>query len=143
MSFFFPFGLVELGLVVLAAAALMLLGRRAAPDPTGRRPFAVYLLSVMFVTLVTTAGAVAQIGRVVAREAIDEDPVWAVTVGESFTNYTPVLPESRRYGFIGLGDVQTWSDLLKAGLMGLLAASIFEFHRRQWNVLLVREVGDG
>jgi hypothetical protein len=140
-GFFFPFGFLLLGVVVLATIAIV--GRRTTPDPTGRRPMASYLLAVMFVTLLVAAGAVAQMGRAVAREVVNEDAIWAVTVGESFVNYTPVMPETRRFEFIGLGANQIWSELLEAGLVGLLAAVIFEFHRRRWRELLRKESGDG
>lgn len=108
-----------------------------------RRAYLIYLLAVMFVTLLAAAGAVAQMGRSVAREAVNDNPTWAVTIGTSFANYTPVIPETRRTEFIGLGGNQIWHELLTAGLVGLLAAAIFEFHRRQWRVLLRKESGDG
>lgn len=138
-SFFFPFGFLLLGLIVLAVIAIV--GRRATPDPTGHRPMAVYLLAVMFVTLLSTAGAVSQMGRTLALEAINEEPVWAVTFGTSFRNYTPLIgPETTTYS---LGVSRTWSEILRPGAVGLLAAAIFEFHRRQWKDLLRREIGDG
>jgi|SRR5919108_2205076 hypothetical protein len=138
---FFPFGFLLLGALVLAA--FVIAGRRAAPDPTGRRPLAIYLLSVMFVTLFTTAGAVAGLGTTVAREVVEDEPVWAVTIGTSFANYAPIFPDARRTELIGLGGGQIWSGLLEAGLVGLLAAAIFEFHRRKWRELLLKETGDG
>jgi hypothetical protein len=140
-SFFFPFGFLLLGLIALAVIAIF--GRRATPDPSGRRPLATYLLSVMFVTLLAAAGAVAQMGRSVAREAVNEDPIWAVTVGESFVNFTPAIPDPRRPEFIGLGRNQIWHELLEASLVGLLAAAIFEFHRRRWTKLLREESTHG
>lgn len=146
MSFFFPFGLVELGLVVLVAAALMLLGRRAAPDPRGRRPMAVYLLAVMFITLFTTAGAVAQIGGALADLVADEPgispPLPPVATLEPIEE---IPPESHGAvaGFSAAPPNRTLSQSLEAGFVGLLGLAIFEFHRRQWRVLLREEIGDG
>lgn len=140
-GFFFPFGFLLLALLFLAALALT--GRRAAPDPTGRRPLAIYLLSVMFITLLITAGAVASVGAAIAREAVSDDPAWLVTVGTSFANYEPLIPESRRYASYGLAGGGVGSELLRAALVGLVAAGIFEFHRRQLRDLLRKETGDG
>jgi hypothetical protein len=95
----------------------------------------------MFISLFTTAAAVAQIGRVVAREAMDEVPVWAVTVGTSFTNYTPLVGGETTVLTIDQG--WAWPELLRAALIGLLGLVVFEFHRRRWRVLLRRERGDG
>jgi hypothetical protein len=139
LGFFFPFGILLVAAVALALIAIA--GRRAAPDPTGRRVITVYLLSVMFITLLTTAGAVASLGMTAVREAITDDPVWAVTVGESFSNYTPLNPEARRYEVFGPG--LGAPDLVRAALLGLIAVAIFEFHRRKWRDLLRMERGDG
>lgn len=105
--------------------------------------YVIYLLSVMFVALFTTAGAVAEIGGVVAREAVDQEPIWAITVGTGFANYEPIIQETQRTEFIGPPTDRLVSELLRAGLVGLLGLTVFEFHRRQWKVLLRRESGDG
>jgi hypothetical protein len=148
-GFFFPFGLLLLGAVVFAALAVV--GRRAAPDPTGRRPFAIYLLSVMFIALFTTAGAVAQIGGTLAHMVANEPgipppgplPLPPVATLEPVKE---IPPESRGYAvpeFLAAQPDRTLSQILEAGLVGLLGLTFFEFHRRQWKVLLRKESGDG
>lgn len=140
-GFFFPFGFLVLGALVLASFVIP--GRRAAPDPTGRRPFAIYLLSVMFITLFTAAGAVASVGAAIAREAVNDDALWAVTVGRSFATNQPLDPEGRHYELYGLTNRTIAAELLRAALVGLLATAFFESHRRQWRQLLRKERGDG
>lgn len=108
-----------------------------------RRAYHIYLLSVMFITMFTTAGAVAVMGGVVAREAVNQEPIWAVTVGTSFANYEPIIPEPQRTEFIGLPTDRLVSELLGTGLVGLLGLTVFGLHRRQWKVLLRKESGDG
>jgi hypothetical protein len=108
-----------------------------------RRAYHMYLLAVMFVTLLAGAGGVAQMGRAVAQEAGNEESLWAVTVGTSFAHYEPVIPETRRTVFMGLGRNELWSEILRTGLVALLAASIFEFHRRRWRELLRNERAHG
>lgn len=103
----------------------------------------IYLLAVMFISLFTTAGAVAQLGRSIALKAVNEEPIWAVTIGESFANYTPLKPDSRTTEIIGLAGNWILPELLEASFVGLLAATIFEFHRRRWRDQLRRESGDG
>jgi hypothetical protein len=142
-GFFFPFGILLLGVAVLAVGAVV--GRRAAPDPTGRRPFAIYLLSVMFITLLTTAGAVAQIGGTLAN-LLNDEPEFPTPVLEPLppvATLEPVEipPVSVR---VGLGPANpTVSRILEGLLAGLLAAAVFEFHRRRWRDLLRGESGDG
>jgi hypothetical protein len=152
MPFFFPFGLVEIGLVVVVVAALVLAGRRVAPDPTGRRPFAIYLLSVMFIMLFTIVGAAAQVGRTLA-DSVNEEPAIEPPVAppvpgpvatlEPVEAIPPEPPGPRVAGFVSAPTDRTVSQVLEAGLVLLLAAGIFEFHRRQWRELLRRETGDG
>jgi hypothetical protein len=143
---FFPFGILLLGVVVLAIAALV--GRRAAPDPTGRRPFAIYLLSVMFITLLTAAGAVAQIGGTLANLVKDEpdvptpilEPIPPVATLEP----VEIPPEQdSAAGFLRTSPDPTASQVLEGLLVALLAGAIFEFHRRRWRDLLGRESGHG
>lgn len=148
-GFFFPFGILLLGVVVLGVAAIV--GRRAAPDPTGRRPFAIYLLSVMFITLLTTAGAVAQIGGTLAN-LVNDEPDVPIRVPEPVPEPLPpvatfepveIPPESVSGGFLPASPDPTVSQILEGLLVGLLAAAIFEFHRRWWNVILRAEAGSG
>lgn len=54
LSFVFP--LVFVVLIVAAVAAAV--GGRREPDPTGRRPYAIYLTAVTFIALFTTLAAV-------------------------------------------------------------------------------------
>jgi hypothetical protein len=150
MPFFFPFGLVEIGLVVLVVVALILVGRRIAPDPTGRRPFAIYLLSVMFLTLFTTAAAVGQIGSTLADLVKDEhvvEPPVAPPIPGPVATLEPIeqIPRESRPvgGFLAAPPDQTLSKVLESGFVGLLGLAIFEFHRRQWRVLLSREISHG
>lgn len=148
-SFFFPFGLLLLGAVVLAVLAIA--GRRAAPDPTGRRPMAVYLLAVMFIALFATAGAVAQIGGTLADLVTEEPgvPLAPPPLPAPVPTFEGVeeipYPESPagEGGFLlAASPDPTLSRVLEAAFVGLLAAGIFEFHRRQWRVLLRKEGDD-
>lgn len=147
-GFFFPFGFLLLGVVVLAVFAIV--GRRASPDATGRRALAIYLLSVMFITLLTTAGAVAQIGGTLAdlvkeEAGVSPPPLPLPPVG-TLEPIEEIPPESRGYAapeFLAASPDRTVSQVLEAGLVGLLGLTVFEFHRRQWKVLLRRESGDG
>jgi hypothetical protein len=138
-SFFFPFGLLLLGAVVLAVFAIV--GRRPALDPAGRRPMAIYLLAVMFVTLITSAGSLAQMGSTLAREAFGAEPIWSVTVGTSFANYRPLADQE--LAAYSLGVSQALSEILRSALAGILAIGIFEFHRRRFRELLRRETTNG
>jgi hypothetical protein len=140
-GFFFPFGLLLIGMVVLAAVAVA--RRQSAPDPWGRRPFAIYLLSVMFITLLTSAGAAAQIGGTLANLVNDRpdsptpvpEPLPPVATLEPVEN----PPESVATGGFTPSSDPTLSQVLEGLLVGLLAAAIFEFHRRKWRQLLDRE----
>lgn len=141
-GFFFPSGFLLLGAVVLAAIAIV--GRRTTPDPTGRRPLAIYLLSVMFITLFTTASAVAQIGGALAEEVGGRQPPLLEIVGGQGTVEIPL--ESRGYvapEFLTAPQDRTLSQVFRAGLVGLLGLTVFEFHRRRWRVLLRKESTDG
>jgi hypothetical protein len=149
-GFFFPFGFLLLGAVVLAATAIV--GRRTTPDPTGRRPMAIYLLSVMFIALFTTASAVAQIGGTLANLVQEErgiPPPLPPPIPAPIGTLEPVeeiQPESRGYvapEFLTAPQDRTLSQVLRAGLVGLLGLTIFEFHRRRWSVLLRKESTDG
>jgi hypothetical protein len=146
-GFFFPFGVLLLSVVVLAVAAVV--GRRAAPDPTGRRPFAIYLLSVMFITLLTTAGAVAQIGGTLANLVNDEPdvptPVLEPLPPVATLEPIEIPPESVPAGFVPLppSPDPTVSQILEGLFIGMLSAGIFEFHRRRWNVILRAEAERG
>lgn len=106
-----------------------------------RRSYVIYLLAVMFISLFTTMGAIAQIGRIVARESFDEVEVWAVTFGTSFAHYTPLIGEETTT--YTMGSDWAWSELLRAAIVGLLGVIIFEFHRRRWRDLLRTESGHG
>ena len=53
LGFLFPLVFVVLIVAVIAAAV----GGRREPDPTGRRPYAIYLTAVTFIALFTTLGA--------------------------------------------------------------------------------------
>jgi hypothetical protein len=148
-GFFFPFGILLLGAIVLAVIAIG--GRRTAADPTGRRPMAIYLLSVMFVSLLTAAGAVAQVGETLAdlagdkfatRAPIPELPPPVATL-EPGQEIPPEARDVAAAGFVGLPPDPNMSQFLEAGLVGLLSAAIFEFHRRKWRELLRKERGDG
>jgi hypothetical protein len=147
---FFPFGIVELGLVVvLVVVALVLVGRRARPDPTGRRPMAIYLLVVMFITLFTAAAAVARMGATLAENVVDDEPELPhryTTFGPRgpgvFEETPPLPPEGELVPGYAARD-RVGADLLEAVLVGLLTAAIFELHRRRWNDLLRKERGHG
>lgn len=145
-GFFFPFGILLLGVVVLAVAAVV--GRRAAPDPTGRRPFAIYLLSVMFITLLTTAGAVAQIGGTLGN-LVNGEPDVPTPVLEPIPPVATLEPveippeQDSAGGFLRTSPDPTGSEVLGGLLVALLAAAIFEFHRRRWRDLVGRESGHG
>lgn len=145
-GFFFPFGFLLLGVVVLAVVALV--GRRTTPDPTARRPLAIYLLSVMFITLFTTASAVAQIGGTLANLMQEEPgvpPPLPPPIPAPAATLEPVEeipPESRGYAapeFLTAPQDRTLSQVFRAGLVGFLGLTIFEFHRRRWSFLLRKE----
>lgn len=53
LGFLFPLVFVVLIVAVIVAAV----GGRREPDPTGRRPYAIYLTAVTFIALFTTLGA--------------------------------------------------------------------------------------
>jgi hypothetical protein len=152
MEFFFPFGAVALALFVVVSLVLLIVtARRVTPDPTGRRPTAIYLLSVMFIAMFIAAAAVAQIGRTLAREVTGGGgAVWTVTAGTSFTRYERFPEEApleplREAGTVsyGLAESPFLSELSRSVLVFGLATVTFEFHRRRWRELLGKETGDG
>jgi hypothetical protein len=73
--------LVVLGLIVMAIAAFS--SDRREPDPSGRRPYAVYLFSISFVTLFVVLFASIAVISSIVRIALPEDRIGveAVTYG--------------------------------------------------------------
>jgi hypothetical protein len=152
MPFPFAFGIVELGLVILVVvAAFVLVGRRARPDLTGRRAMAIYLLVVMFIMLFTAAAAVARMGATLAENVVDLEPgipraatPFGPPPGPRVIEERPPLPPEAELTPVDeyRAADRMGADLLEAGLAGLLAAAIFQFHRRRWNDLLRKETGN-
>lgn len=134
-----PIALIALVAFVIVAVV----GRRREADPRGRRPYAVYLLAVMFVSLLTLVAGLGQIGSALASGITEAGGVWAVTVGDGFE-----LGAEHGYGPEGSvrwgpGGSPTMARILRAMLVALPAGAVFVFHRRRLHELVDREAGDG
>lgn len=129
--------------VILAVVAGVASRREA--DPKGRRPYALYLLAVMFVSLFTTVGALTGATNALVRGLIEVDDVVhsyqgaeleAVPVGGIAPPSPPVVesfsPADR-----------TLAEVLGPLIVAIVAAVLFVFHRRRFNELLARETADG
>lgn len=85
IGFLFP--MLFLGLIILVIAALV--GARGEPDPTGRRPYAIYLSLVTFIGLFTTLGSLFALVKsffdtVIVSGASDGCPPGLIDCGMSF-----------------------------------------------------------
>ena len=129
-SFLIPLSFLALIVLVIAALARS----RDEPDPYARRPFAVYLLVVMFISLFGTVVSVQQLLSTLVSEAVGTaggaGSYWAFTVGTGSTTYT------------SLGS-RIFPEVLQALIAGLLAGGVFAFHARKLRDLVTRDESGG
>ncbi len=141
LAFLFP--VAFLAVIVLVVASLV--RSREEPDPQGRRPFAVYLLVIMFVSLFALVGSVQQIVSTLVDEAVGTSDVpgsfgLGVAQVESSGSIPPEGISSLPQGTATYGsDRSVLAPTLQGLISALLAAGIFVFHAGRLRDLLRKE----
>lgn len=161
---FVLFPVVLLGLIVLGLVAVA--SRRGEADPKGRRPLAVYLLAVMFVTLFVAFGAVAEATSTLVRSATgyggghgyvsggtaapvvesvygDEGGASAEAAAGEVSPSIVGQPEGIAAGFTEFGNEGVGRRVLEGLVVALVAGAVFLFHARRFRELLAQEAADG
>jgi hypothetical protein len=136
-----------LAIIVLVVAALT--RSRGEPDERGRRPLAVYLLVVMFISLFTLVGSVQQIVSTLVDEAVgtpDLPGSFGLGVAQVESSGTipseggSAIPIPHPPGQLTFGpDRSVLAPTLQGLISALLAAGIFAFHARGLRGLLGKE----
>jgi hypothetical protein len=141
----FLFPIAFLAIIVLVVAALT--RSRGEPDERGRRPLAVYLLVVMFISLFTLVGSVQQIVSTLVDEVVgtpDLPGSFGLGIAQVETSGSippeggsaiPIPPGTATYG----PDRGVLAPTLQGLISALLAAGIFAFHARGLRDLLGKE----
>jgi hypothetical protein len=161
-----PFLLVSLALATALPAAvilavLLLLGSRSEPDPQRRRPYAVYLFTVMFVALIVAVLAGSQTAGALARVVLEPEPrhpadlldpfdpsgppgAWPLTTiepGDSEASSGVPAQPVQLHTPITTGDPGEVADRaardgIRSVFLGLPAVWVLWFHRRRVPALL-------
>jgi hypothetical protein len=133
------FAALLLGPVALVAVVLLIamaLADRREPDPTGRRPYAVYLFVVTFIsTFVVLFAATAVVSSLADLALPEGGRPWAVSLPEEGPppavpaegSELPRVAELRPFD----PDRERARDAVRAGLVGLVAAVVLAFHVRR------------
>ena len=133
LEFIFP--AIFIGLIVLGIVAIAV-GRRES-DPEGRRPFAIYLTSVMFVALFTVLiGGVTLVSSLSELAFVEEDSTSSsencVTSPDGST--TDCLMQPGTFGFTNLYEEDASDaairDSVRYGLIILAAGAVLWWHWR-------------
>jgi hypothetical protein len=141
----FLFPIAFLAIIVLLVAALT--RSRGEPDERGRRPLAVYLLVVMFISLFTLVGSVQQIVSTLVDEAVGTpDLPGSFGLGVAQVESSGTIPAEGGsaipipHGTATFGpDRNILAPTLQGLISALLAAGIFAFHARRLRDLLGKE----
>jgi len=141
LAFLFP--VAFLAVIVLVIASLV--RSRDEPDPQGRRPLAVYLLVVMFISLFTLVASVQQIVSTLVDEAVGTpDLPGSFGLGVAQVESSGSIP-SQGVSSIPHGTVTSTPDrnvlapTLQGLISALLAAGVFVFHAPRLRDLLRKE----
>ena len=143
--------LVLLGLIVLAVANAG--SARQDPDPTGRRPYAIYLVSVtfiaVFVLLFATTALVTALVQIplsdeVSRSAVGVTVAPTVESGSETITAPPAegvspsgqVPRQRPLTELTDADRNHVREAIQAGLVALLAGLVLLFHARRLRELV-------
>jgi NhaP-type Na+/H+ or K+/H+ antiporter len=139
--------LVLLGLIVLAIANAT--SGRQEPDPTGRRPYAIYLVSVIFVALfVLLFAATAIVSALVQlplNDQVSYDALGGVTVAPEVATGSatvtappigPVGPEAAPLAQLPDADKDHIRQAIQSVLMGIIAGLLLLFHARRLRELI-------
>jgi hypothetical protein len=134
--------LVLLGLIVLAVANAG--SGRQEPDPTGRRPYAIYLVSVIFVALfVLLFAATAIVSALVQlplNDQVSYDALGGVTVAPGVASGSatvtappsgPVGPEAASLAQLPDADKDHIRQAIQSVLLGIIAGLVLLFHARR------------
>lgn len=137
------FPLAFLVLIVLVVASVF--RSRGEGDEHGRRPFAVYLLVVMFISLFTLVGSVHQIVSTLVDEAVGTtDLPGSFGLGVAQVESSGSVP-SEGVSLIPRGtttygpDRNVLAPTLQGLISTLLAAGVFVFHALRFRDLLGKE----
>lgn len=130
LGFVFPLVFV----VLIVAAIAVAVGGKRDPDPTGRRPYAVYLTAVTFIALFTTLGAVYALVHSLAEMAFVD--------GSS--GFVPACPPGAIDCFeesVDLGSGGSGREALQNALIAAIFGAVLYFHGQR--VLDVRREEPG
>ena len=136
--------LVLLGLIVLAVANAT--SGRQEPDPTGRRPYAIYLVSVtfvaMFVLLFSLTAVVTAVVQIPLSDQVSYDAFGGVSAGAGSATVAPpgsAPPEAQTVPPVTEltdADKSHVREAVQAGLIAVLAALVLLFHTRKLRELI-------
>jgi hypothetical protein len=126
--------LAILGLIVLAVTQIV--SDRKEPDPTGRRPYAIYLFVVTFIALAVALFSLTAIATAVARLVVTERSASPVTAPEFPPGFEPppgalieggIYEEFRPFD----SDVEHSRQAILSGLFFAGAVLVLLFHARR------------